>query len=99
MIARKDSFRQEGMKGNSNSGSPPVNRLVEKRRKLQVSFASGKGKVNENLSAKTTASEKILSLRYVYRSADEVSVSFINEETEGRDSLAVGSSQPGRKLC
>ena len=87
------------MKGNSNSGSPPVNRLVEKADKLQVSFASGKGRTKRKSFSETTGSEKILSLRYVYRSTDQVGVSFINEETEGRDSLAVGSSQPGRKLC
>jgi hypothetical protein len=43
MIARKDSFRQEGMNGNSNSRSPPVNGLVEKAEKLQVSFTLGEG--------------------------------------------------------
>ena len=100
MIARKDSFRQESMKENSNSGSPPVNRLIEKVEKTPRSVSrQGREEQKENLSAKQQRPEKILSLRYVYRSADQVSVSFINEETEGRGSLAVGSSQPGRKLC
>ena len=76
MIARKDSFRREGMNGNSNSGSPPVHGLVEKAEKLQVSFALREGGENqgqkESLSAKTTAFEKVLSLRFVYRSADQV---------------------------
>jgi hypothetical protein len=103
MIARKDSFRQEGMNRNSNSRSPPVNGLVEKAEKLQVSFALGEGggekKAKRKSFSETTAFEKLLSHRFIYRSADQVGVSFISEETEGRDSLAVGSSRRGRKLC
>jgi hypothetical protein len=100
MIARKDSFRQEGMNGNSNSGSPPVNWLVEESGETPGQFrVRGKGKQKESLSAEQSAFEKILSLQFVYRSADQVGVSFISEETEGRDSLAVGSSRRGRKLC
>jgi hypothetical protein len=102
MIARKDSFRQEGMNGNSNSRSPPVNGLVEKAEKLQVSFALGEGgkkKQKESLSAKQQHSKSSCHIDSFIASADQVGVSFISEETEGRDSLAVGSSRQGRKLC
>jgi len=79
----------------------PVNRLVKKAEKLHVSFALREGKKAKRKSfSETTAFEKLLSLRFVFIAAQtQVGVSFISEETEGRDSLAVGSSRRARKLC
>ena len=84
-----------------NSGSPPVNGLVEKAEKLQVSIALGKGKKQkkESLSAKQQRSKSSCHFDSFIAARDQVGVSFISEETEGRDSLAVGSSRRGRKLC
>jgi len=105
MIARKDSFRREGMNGNSNSGSPPVHGLVEKAEKLQVSFALREGGGEETkgkkkvFQRKQQRSKRSCHFDSFIAARTRLGVSFISEETEGRDSLAVGSSRRARKLC